>query len=81
MIKRRKLQEKLKALEELGPPLTEELRIQIQEDYRKSATLNEEVALIFSEGYEVCRSKGKEKLVAANLDPKILDSSDGEDEA
>lgn len=74
--KRRKLHGKIKALKERGPPLTEELRRQIQTDYRTSDELNAEILKVYSEGYEVCRDRGKEKLVAAQLDPALLDSED-----
>lgn len=74
--KRRKLRHKLKALEERGPPLTEELRKHIQTEYRASDELNVEILRVYSEGYEVCRSRGKEKLIAAKIDPALLNSED-----
>lgn len=78
--KRRKLRHKLKALEERGPPLTEELHKQIQTEYWASDELNVEILKVYSEGYEVCRSRGKEKLIAAKVDSALLDS-ENEDNA
>lgn len=75
--KRRKLRGKIKVLEERDPPLTEELRKQIQADYRASDELGAEILKVYYEGYEDCRGRGKEKLAAAQLDPALIDS-DGE---
>lgn len=83
---RAKLEEELRELrtpKDLGLPLTEDLRKEIQQDYRKSAKLNEEIVQMFSDGYDECRSKDKAKLVTASakVDPAILDSSEDEADA
>lgn len=75
---RLELQGKLEAFQALGPPLTEELREQIYDEYRKSNELNEKVVQMFSDGYYDCRRKDKAKLVAIEADPTILDSSEDE---
>lgn len=60
LVRRRKLQSKLQALEELGPPLTEELRQQIQADYRKSDELNEEIVHMYSEVMRSAEAEAKQ---------------------
>lgn len=71
--KRRKFHGEIKALQERDPPLTEEVRKQIQEDYRTSDELGAEIMKVYYEGFEDCRGQCKEKLVAAQLDPVLLD--------
>lgn len=81
---RAKLEEELRelrVLRDLGPPLTEDLRREVQQDYRKSAELNEEIVQMFSDGYDECRSKDKARLVTAKVNPTILDSSEDEAES
>lgn len=82
--RRQKLEEEireLRALRDLGPPLTEDLRKQVCEEYRRSDEISSEIMKIHSESYELCRSRGKEKLIAVNVDPSLLDSSEEEDNA
>lgn len=71
--KRRELRGEIKALQKQDPPLTEEVRKQIQEDYRTSDELGAEVMKVYYEGFEDYRGQCKEKLVAAQLDPALLD--------
>ena len=75
---RLELQGKLEAWQALGPPLTEELRKQIYDEFRNSDELNQKVIKMFSDGYYDCRRKDKAKLVTIEADPTILDSSEDE---
>lgn len=83
MKERQKLEDEVQELRpfrDLGPPLTEDLRKQIREEYRTSEELNNEILDMCTEGYEICRSRCKKKLVKAKVDPTLLDSSDGDED-
>lgn len=56
------------------------LQHQVISEYKKSPKLTEDVVRQFSEGYQDAKVQMKERIRAAGLDPKILDSSDEEDE-
>lgn len=73
---RDKLQKDFFDYKNLGPPLTEEIKQQIRQEYRTSPELTEEVLQQFNLGYQSAREKDKETMVAYHLNGAILDSSD-----
>lgn len=64
-------------LKSQGPPMTEATKKQFIEEYRKSPELTE-VMKQFGDGYQSAKMTMKERMVAACLDPHVLDSFDDE---
>lgn len=62
-----------------GPsPLTEALKQQICQEYKKSSELSKEVMQQFEDGYQSAHDKDKERMQVTSFDRSILDSSDDE---
>lgn len=61
--------------------MTEAAKQQYIAEYMISLKLKEAVMEQFSDGYQSVKEKDKAKMLAADLDPSILDSSEEESEA
>lgn len=77
----KKLEEDCARIMSQGPPLTKAVRQQIITEYKESPELTEVVVRQFSEGYQDAKARMRERMWVAGLDPKVLDSSDEENEA
>lgn len=63
-----------------GPTMTEAVKQQIIDEYKESPNLIEKIVLQFFEGYQDHKEKIRAKMIAADLDTKILDSSNDDSE-
>lgn len=77
----RALEKELAKLKAQGPPMTEAAKQQLIKEYKISPELIEDVMQQFGDGYQSAKEKDKAKMLAASLDPSILDSLDEEPEA
>lgn len=68
-------------LKEEGLPISEANKQKIIDEYKTSPELTDVVLGQFDEGYQHAKAKIKAKMMAAVLDPQLLDSSDEESEA
>lgn len=74
----RSLEKDYNELKAQRPPMAEETKQKLIIEYRRSPELTEEVLKQYGDKYSSVRAKDKAKMLAAGLDPSILDSSDDE---
>lgn len=74
------LEKEYTELKAQGPPMTKAAKQHLIAEYKVSPKLKEAIMKQFRDGYQSARARDKAKLLAAGLDPSILDFSDEESE-
>lgn len=75
------MENEYKRLKNEKATVSEADRQRIIKEYKESPKLAEKIIMQFFEGYQSHKEKVKAKMLATDLDPSILDSSDEESEA
>lgn len=77
----KKLKEDNKRIIREGLPMIEVAKQQVISECKKSPEHTEDIVCQFGEGYQDAKARMRERMCAAGLDPKVLDSFDEENEA